>query len=56
LQVLEVVHEKGADRVTVEDLVQEIAPRACSMVPDSARKMLAKDVKKFLAEDNAAFD
>lgn len=48
----EVVKERGLDRITVEELVQEVAPRGSQMVPDDIRKELLKDIKKFL-EDQA---
>ena len=47
---MEIVHEKGADRVSIEDLVQEVAPKASSLVPDTARNALEKNIKKFLKE------
>jgi len=50
LEVMEIVHEKGADRVAIEDLVQEVAPKASSLVPDTARNALEKNIKKFLKE------
>merc|ERR1711992_302646 len=46
----DVVKEKGLDRITVEDLVQEVAPRGSQMVPEEVRRELLKDVKKFLEE------
>lgn len=50
LAVLEAVHEKGPENATVEDLVQDIAPKASAMVPDHIRKSMAKEIKKFLNE------
>merc|ERR1711976_472199 len=50
LAVIEKVHEKGQDNVVIEDLVQDVAPKAASLVPDTARKELEKKVKKFLKE------
>ena len=47
---MEIVHEKGGDRVAIEDLVQEVAPKATSLVPDVARKALEENVKNFLRE------
>merc|ERR1711892_1510367 len=47
----DVVKAKGLDRITVEDLVQEIAPRGSQMVPEEVRKELLRDVKKFLESD-----
>ena len=50
LAVLEAVHEKGPENATVEDLVQEIAPKATAMVPNSIRKSMTQEIKKFLKE------
>ena len=50
LAVLEAVHEKGPENATVEDLVQDIAPKASAMVPDHIRKSMAKEIKQFLKE------
>ena len=46
----EVVKERGLDKITVEDLVQEVAPKGSQMVPDEIRKELLRDIKKFLEE------
>lgn len=46
----DVVKERGLDKITVEDLVQEVAPKGSQMVPDDIRKELLKDIKKFLEE------
>ena len=32
LAVIEKVHEKGQDNVVIEDLVQDVAPKAASLV------------------------
>ena len=50
LAVLEAVHEKGPENATVEDLVQDIAPKASAMVPDHIRKSMAKEIKQFLKD------
>merc|ERR550517_1718158 len=34
----DVVKEKGLDRITVEDLVQEVAPQGSQLVPDDVKK------------------
>ena len=47
---MEIVHEKGADCVAIEDLVQEVAPKASSLVPDTVRNALEKNIKKFWKE------
>jgi len=48
----DVVKEKGLDKITVEDLVQDVAPKGSQMVPEEIRKDLLRDIKKFL-EDQA---
>ncbi len=51
LAVFDIVQERGAENVAVEDLVQEVAPKASSLVSDSIRKDLAKEIKIFLQEN-----
>ena len=51
LVVLEAVHEKGAEHVAIEDLVQEVAPKATALVPKATRQALAKDIGQFLKEN-----
>merc|ERR1711936_509166 len=46
----DVVKERGLDKITVEDLVQEVAPKGSQMVPEEIRKELLRDIKKFLEE------
>merc|ERR1712111_190408 len=46
----DVVKERGLDRITVEDLVQEVAPKGSQLVPEEIRKELLRDIKKFLEE------
>merc|ERR1712203_43665 len=46
----DVVKEKGLDKITVEDLVQEVSPKGSQMVPEEIRKELLRDIKKFLEE------
>merc|ERR1719229_1947930 len=43
----DVVKEKGLDRITVEDLVQEVAPQGSHLVPDEAKKELLREIKAF---------
>lgn len=50
LVVLDIVHDRGAENLAIEDLVQEVAPRATDLVSNSARSDLSKEVKKFLKE------
>ncbi len=52
MQVRETVNDRGYENVTMEDLVQEMAPRATGMVPDKVKKELMRDMQRFL-EKNA---
>ncbi len=47
-KVRETVSDRGYDKVTMEDLVQEMAPRATGMVPDRVKKELCRDMTRFL--------
>merc|ERR1719370_2526447 len=47
----EVVKEKGLDRITVEDLVQEVAPQGSQLVPDDVKKELLQEIRTFLANN-----
>ena len=46
----DVVKERGLEKITVEDLVQEVAPKGSRLVPDEVRNDLLIDIKKFLEE------
>ena len=51
LYVRETAAEKGRDHkgdILMEDLVQEVVPKANDMVPDKIRRDLAASVQKFL--------
>ena len=50
--ILDVVHDRGADNVQIEDIIQEVAPRATSLVTDDIRKTMVKDIRKFLKESS----
>ena len=39
------------DKARVEDIVQELAPRASSMVPDEIKRELLDEVQKTLDQD-----
>ena len=51
-QVKDIINERGVDNVTMEDLVQEMCPKATSMVPDRCKRDVMKDILRFL-EKNA---
>ncbi|CAG0888378.1 unnamed protein product [Darwinula stevensoni] len=46
----EIVKEKGVERITVDDLVTELTPKARALVPDSVKRELLQRIKKFLEE------
>jgi enhancer of yellow 2 transcription factor len=47
----EVVRQKGLDRVTVDDLVGEITPKARAAVPDDVKRDLLQKIREFLAKN-----
>merc|ERR1712002_540715 len=47
----DVVKEKGVDRITVEELVQEVAPRGSQLVPDDI-KTSSQGYQKVLRRTN----
>ena len=49
-QCRQVIREKGAENITVDDLVTDITPRGRALVPDSVKKELLQKIKAFLAE------
>ena len=42
--------EKGYMNVNVQDLIQDMTPRALAIIPTKTRQDLLKDVKRFLAQ------
>ena len=46
----EVVKERGLDQVSVEELVQEVAPQGSRLVPEEVKKDLLREIKGFLEE------
>jgi len=46
----DVVKERGIDRVTVETLVQEVAPKGSQLVPDNLRMELLADVRDIMEQ------
>ncbi|XP_050717222.1 transcription and mRNA export factor ENY2-like [Eriocheir sinensis] len=45
----EIVRERGLPKVTVDDLVKEITPKGRQLVPDTVKRELLAEIKKFLA-------
>ncbi len=44
----ELIRNKGLDRITVEDLVEELKPRARATVPAKAKEELLARIKTFI--------
>ena len=45
---LELIRNKGLDRITVPDLVEELKPRARATVPAKAKEELLARIKNFI--------
>ena len=52
IQVQNLVNEKGADKISIEDIVQEIAPAAKSSLEENIKKELMMEGKKSLKESD----
>ena len=52
LQVQDLVHEKGTEKATIEDIVQELAPKASSTISDEIKKELIREAKTSLKESD----
>ena len=50
LEVQDIVHEKGYEKATIEDIVQELAPKASSLIPDDIKRELIIEAKQSLKE------
>ena len=50
LQVQDLVHEKGIEKSTIEDIVQELAPKASSTISEQIKKELLIEAKNSLKE------
>eukprot|EP01137_Pigoraptor_chileana_P021712 Opistho-2@85752 len=46
----EVVKSKGLERVTVEDLIAEVTPRARATVPDEIKAELLARIKEYVSQ------
>ena len=53
-QVQNLVNEKGSDKISIEDIVQEIAPKAKSSLQENVKKELMIEAKKSLEESDYA--
>merc|ERR1712110_234754 len=52
LQVQDLVHQKGVEKATIEDIVQELAPKASSTISEQIKKELIVDAKTSLNESD----
>ena len=52
LQVQDLVHEKGTEKATIEDIVQELAPKASSTISEEIKKELVREAKTSLNESD----
>ena len=52
LQVQDLVHEKGTDKATIEDIVQELAPKANSTISEEIKRELIIEAKTSLNESD----
>merc|ERR1712020_516892 len=52
LQVQDLVHEKGTDKATIEDIVQELAPKANTTISEEIKRELVIEAKTSLKESD----
>ena len=52
LQVQDLVHAKGVEKATIEDIVQELAPKASSTISEQIKKELIVEAKTSLKESD----
>ena len=50
IQVQEIVHDKGYEKISIEDLVQELAPKAKATISEDLKKELMAEAKNSLQE------
>jgi len=48
----EVINCKGLEKITVDDLVQEVTPKGKALVPDTVKADMLQQIKKFLAKQD----
>ena len=51
-QVQDLVHAKGYEKATIEDIVQELAPKANSTISDEIKEELIREAKTSLKESD----
>jgi hypothetical protein len=52
LRVQDLVHDKGFEKATIEDIVQELAPKASSTISEQIKKELIVEAKTSLKESD----
>jgi enhancer of yellow 2 transcription factor len=50
----DMIRNKGLEKITVEELVQEITPRGRATVPDAIKGELLERIRKFLSDQEEA--
>eukprot|EP00941_MAST-03F_sp_MAST-3F-sp1_P000732 g732.t1 len=48
----DMIRNKGLEKITVEELVQEITPRGRATVPDSVKGEIQERIRKFLSDQD----
>ena len=49
---LELIRQKGLEKINLEDLVEELLPKGRSLVPSQVKEDLLKQIKVFLENDS----
>lgn len=52
LQVHDLVHDKGMEKINIEDIVQELVPKASSMISEEVKNDLMNEAKQSLKESD----
>lgn len=47
----DLIKQKGLDRITVDELVQDMTPRGRATVPDAVKKEVMTRIRKFIDEN-----
>ncbi|KAI8909760.1 transcription factor e(y)2-domain-containing protein, partial [Gorgonomyces haynaldii] len=47
----DLIRKKGIERITVDDLVTEITPKARQLVPERVKQELLQKIRKFIADN-----
>lgn len=51
----EAIRTRGTENVSIEELVEEVAPRAKAIVPPKVRRRTLEAVQRFLVENSSSF-